>query len=134
MSSQKAASRMNQGEQFMRLRPLFSWQRLLAVFLVIAIASCTAVVLSVSLVIETRGNLAFTGALVLGNVLFLSNILLALEALWHMVTIRRPLRRILAGLARIEQGDFSARIAPIHDPARVAPGKKWRPNEFDIII
>lgn len=137
MSAQERRAEKNLGTRLagnVRMRALFSWKRLLTLFGIIAVASCTTVVLTIRMIVDTRGDIVLTSAIVIGNVLFLSAILLAVEALWHLVTIRRPIRRIIAGLERISHGDLSTRIEPIHKRPALEPGAEWRPNEFDLII
>ena len=60
------------------------------------------------------------------NVLFLSLLCCFLDSLRRQWTVERPVKRILQATRELTQGDFSARITPVHTPERM--------NEFDAII
>lgn len=48
------------------------------------------------------------------------------DSLRRRYTVKRPVERILEATRRVTQGDFSARIKPVH--------RLGRQNEFDVII
>ena len=60
------------------------------------------------------------------NVIFLSALCSVVDNLRRRLTLQRPVRRILQAARRIRQGDFSARIEPIHGAGSM--------NELDVII
>ncbi len=61
-----------------------------------------------------------------GNVLFLSLLCTAADGLRRKIIVERPVKRILKATQELTQGDFSARIAPLHSLDGM--------NEFDAII
>ena len=64
-------------------------------------------------IVLTEENLKIAAKLTFVNVLFLSLICTMIDALRRKLTIRRPVKKIVAAAEKIMQGDFSVRIAPI---------------------
>lgn len=60
------------------------------------------------------------------NVIFLGALCSVVDNMRRRLTLQRPVRRILQAARRIRQGDFSARIEPIHGAGSM--------NELDVII
>lgn len=61
-----------------------------------------------------REGIERAAKLTFGNILFLSFLFTIVDALQRVVTVERPIRRILDAAQRITQGDFSVRIAPLY--------------------
>lgn len=59
------------------------------------------------------------------NIMFLSLLCTTIDGLRRTFTVRRPVQRILNATMKITQGDFTARIEPVHGIERL--------NEFDVI-
>lgn len=59
--------------------------------------------------IERAAKLTF------GNILFLTLVCTAADALQRKLTVERPVKRIVLASKKIMQGDFSVRIEPLHD-------------------
>lgn len=60
------------------------------------------------------------------NVMFLSLLFTLCDSVRHIYMVERPMERILQATQRLTQGDFSARIQPLHGLELM--------NEFDVII
>lgn len=73
-----------------------------------------------------EAQIKFAATITFGNVIFLSLLCTLLDGIRRKVTVQRPVNRILQATHALTQGDFSARIQPLHS-------FKSR-NEFDLII
>ena len=62
----------------------------------------------------TSENLGKAAKLTFGNVVLLSAIFAAVDALRRKMTLNRPVKKITQAAEKIMQGDFSVRIPPIH--------------------
>lgn len=60
------------------------------------------------------------------NILLLTALLCILDSIRRAMVLKRPVRQILRAMERIQAGDFSVRIAPLHGGRHV--------DEFDAII
>lgn len=120
---------MNEGQV---KRSLFSLRIFLTFFLLVSFLVTCSILLFLSLLRPELGiaweqiDLRRTGVLTFLNVLFLSLLCAAADLVRRKITIERPVRRILEAARRLTQGDFSARIQPLHSFART--------DEFDVII
>lgn len=74
----------------------------------------------------TQAQIAHAATITFGNVLFLSLLCTLLDGIRRRISVRRPVERILGATRRLTQGDFSARIEPLHRFEGM--------NEFDAII
>lgn len=111
---------------------LFSLRGCLIFFLTISfIVSCCFVLFLKALqkelgfVLEER-HIQFAAKITFGNVIFLSLLCTIFDGIRRRLTVERPVRRILEATRRITQGDFTARIQPLHGFDGM--------NEFDAII
>ena len=62
----------------------------------------------------TNENLSAAAKLTFGNVVLLSLIFTAIDALRRKWTVERPVKRIIHAAEQIMAGDFSVRVPPIH--------------------
>lgn len=91
------------------------WRYLLFFLLVAFVTSCcmslfvSALASSTNLTL-TAENITVAAKLTFGNVLLLSVLFTAIDALRRKYTVQKPVERIVAGAEKIMQGDFSVRI------------------------
>ncbi len=57
-----------------------------------------------------EGDIRIAARVTFANVIFLTALFCAVHSLVRYFTVTRPVRKILAGIGRIEKGDFSSRI------------------------
>lgn len=90
--------------------------RYLLFFLLVAFVTTCCMSLFVSALTESMGltltaeNTTTAAKLTFANVLLLSVLFTAIDALRRKYTVRRPVERIVAGAEKMIQGDFSVRI------------------------
>ena len=60
------------------------------------------------------GNIAVAAKLTFGNVLLITFLFGTADYIRRKITVERPVKQITAAAERIMQGDFSARVPPIH--------------------
>lgn len=88
---------------------------LLVAFLVTCSTMLFVTVLSETLQLELTGdNLNMAAKLTFANVIFLSVLFTAIDAIRRKVTTERITRHIAAAAKKVVQGDFTTRIAPIN--------------------
>ena len=68
---------------------------------------------SMGLVIDA-GNIAVAAKLTFGNVLLITFLFGTADYIRRKITVERPVKQITAAAEKIMQGDFSARVPPIH--------------------
>lgn len=113
-------------------RALTAIRRYIVFFLLIAFIITCCMTLFLKLlqsalnIVYTGENLAAAAALTFGNVMFLSLLCTAIDAVRRRFLVERPVRRIVKGAERVMRGDFSTRIEPFHSIDREAG--------FDVII
>ena len=89
-------------------------------FLTIAFAVSCCMMLFVSILADSMGltlnaaNLATAAKLTFGNVLLITLIFGTVDFIRRKITVDRPVRQITNAAEKIMQGDFSARVPPIH--------------------
>ncbi|MFV0400346.1 MAG: ATP-binding protein [Oscillospiraceae bacterium] len=107
-------------------RSLFSIRQYLSFFLLISfIVTCCFLLFLNSLEMELP-DVRRSAILTFGNVLFLSFLCTLIDGVRRKFTVQRPVKRILNATHQLTQGDFTARIKPIHNAESM--------NEFDAII
>lgn len=107
-------------------RSLFSVRQYLIFFALISfVVTCCFLLFLRSLDVEL-GDVRESAGKTFVNVLILSLLCSVIDGLRRRYMVRRPLGRILTATHRLTQGDFSARIQPLHGLESV--------NEFDAII
>lgn len=95
---------------------LLGLYRYLLFFLLVAFVTSCCMSLFVSALTQSMGlvltaeNMGVAAKLTFGNVVVLSMLFTAIDALRRKYTVRKPVERIAAGAERIIQGDFSVRI------------------------
>ena len=62
----------------------------------------------------TDENISVAAKLTFGNVVLLSVIVTAIDAIRREFTVNRPVKRIIEAAEKIRQGDFHVRIRPIN--------------------
>lgn len=107
-------------------RSLFSLRRYLIFFLFIAFVVSACFLLFLRTMHFESTNLARSALLTLGNVILLSFACSVFDGIRHKKTVEEPVRRILQATHQLTQGDFSARIQPLHESGEM--------NELDLII
>lgn len=105
---------------------LFALRSYVTFFLTVSfLVSCSVLIFATGLEIP-RAQLEEKAAATFVNVLFLSLVCCIIDGVRRKLTVERPVKRILEAAHRLAQGDFSARIQPLHTGGRR--------NEFDAII
>lgn len=105
---------------------LFSARQYLIFFLLISfVVTCCFLLFLNSPEIELP-DVRRSAIITFGNVLFLSFLCTLIDGIRRKITVERPVKRILHATHQLIQGDFSARIKPIHGEGSM--------NEFDAII
>ncbi|MDR0324973.1 MAG: HAMP domain-containing histidine kinase [Oscillospiraceae bacterium] len=108
-------------------RSLFSvWNYLIFFLLISFLVTCSFYLFLKTWGIELGREIQRSAIFTFGNVLFLSLICTVIDGLRRKHTVERPVKRILNATRRLTQGDFTARIEPLHGFDRM--------NEFDAII
>lgn len=105
---------------------LFSIRQYLIFFLLISFAVTCCFLLFLNALEITLPDVRRSAVLTFGNVLFLSLICTVIDGIRRKITVERPVKRILKATHQLTQGDFTARIKPIHGAESM--------NEFDAII
>lgn len=99
---------------------LFSLRQYLAFFLLMSfVITCCMLLFLHSLTAQmgltlTEENVSLAAKLTFANILLLSLLCTAIDGLRRRYMVERPVKRILSAAEKIMQGDFSARIQPIH--------------------
>jgi len=89
-------------------------------FLVVAFAVTCCMMLFLNTLGSTMGlvfnaeNITSAAKLTFGNVLLITVLFSTFDLIRRKISVERPVRRITEAAERIMQGDFSARIAPMH--------------------
>lgn len=108
-------------------RSLFSVWGYLIFFLVISfIVTCSFLMFMMTMDIELGAEITRSAKLTFINVFILSLICTVIDGIRRKYTVERPVTRILNATQQFTQGDFSARIEPLHGFGSM--------NEFDAII
>lgn len=113
-------------------RSLFSpWSYFLFFLLVSFLVSCCFLLFLGALQAEvgiefSKQQIQFAAKITFVNVVFLSLLCALFDGIRRKITVEKPVRRILEAAHRLSEGDFTARIQPLHGPDSV--------NEFDLII
>lgn len=107
-------------------RSLFSLRTYAIFFGLVAFNVTCCMLLFLNALDVERLDIRRSAQLTFVNVLFLSLICCLIDGLRHKRTVERPVKRILQATRQLTQGDFNARIIPVHTPERR--------NEFDVII
>ena len=100
-------------------RILFSLQRYIAFFLLIAFIITCCMYLFLLILQRTLGiryteeNIRAAAALTFANVIFLSFLCTVIDTVRRRLMVERPVRRIVEGAEKLMKGDFSARIEPL---------------------
>ena len=99
-------------------RILFSLQRYIAFFLLIAFIITCCMYLFLLILQQTLGisyteeNIRAAAALTFANVIFLSFLCTVIDTVRRRLMVDRPVRRIVEGAEKLMKGDFAARIKP----------------------
>lgn len=101
-------------------------RRFFVFFLLVAFVVTCNVVLFIKQITFTEDEIRMAAPIVFFNVIFLSTLFYAIDAIRRYLTVTKPVQRIHEGLEQVVAGDFSVRI-----PYFVGENGK---NEFDIII
>ncbi len=89
-------------------------------FLVVAFAVTCCMMLFLNTLSSTMGlvfdeaNIATAAKLTFGNVVLITFLFSTFDLIRRKLTVERPVKRITEAAAKITEGDFSVRIAPIH--------------------
>lgn len=107
-------------------RSLFSARRYVIFFLLISFVVTSSFLLFLHTLGITITDMRSSAVITFCNVMFLSLLFTLCDSVRHIYMVERPMKRILQATQRLTQGDFSARIQPLHGLERM--------NEFDVII
>lgn len=107
---------------------LFSWGQYVLFFLLISfVVTCSFLLFIDGLDINLEQlDIRRSAITTFVNILLLSVLFTVMYSIWRMITVERPVKRILRATRQVTRGDFSARIAPLHGLNGA--------NEFDAII
>lgn len=86
------------------------WFNFVLVFCFVAISASINLVLFVNLMNIDEQTIRDNSLLVFGNVVLLALLLCSAYSLFRLLTVDRPVKKILAATDKLTQGDFSARI------------------------
>ena len=92
----------------------------LVFFLVVAFAVTCCMLLFVNTLADTMGltfteeNIAAAAKITFGNVVLITLIFGTIDYIRRKITVERPVKQITEAAEKIMQGDFSARVPPIH--------------------
>ena len=107
-------------------RGLFSARRYVIFFLLISFVVTSSFLLFLHTLGITITDMRSSAVITFCNVMFLSLLFTLCDSVRHIYMVERPMERILQATQRLTQGDFSARIQPLHGLELM--------NEFDVII
>lgn len=105
---------------------LFSIQNYVIFFVMVCfVVTCSFFVFFSFLELPTT-DIEKSAKLTFANIFILSMVVSTIDGLRRKYTVERPVKRILQETKKITEGDFSARIEPLHSYDSM--------NEFDVII
>ena len=107
-------------------RSLFLARRYVIFFLLISFVVTSSFLLFLHTLGITITDMRSSAVITFCNVMFLSLLFTLCDSVRHIYMVERPMERILQATQRLTQGDFSARIQPLHGLELM--------NEFDVII
>lgn len=107
-------------------RSLFSLRSFFAFFLLVSFLVSCCFLLFLGGMELPREQLKKNALVTFGNVVFLSFLCAVIDRIRRKLTVEKPVNRILNAAHALAQGDFSARIQPLH--------RLGGRNEFDAII
>lgn len=107
-------------------RSLFLARRYVIFFLLISFVVTSSFLLFLHTLGITITDMRSNAVITFCNVMFLSLLFTLCDSVRHIYMVERPMERILQATQRLTQGDFSARIQPLHGLELM--------NEFDVII
>lgn len=105
---------------------LFLARRYVIFFLLISFVVTSSFLLFLHTLGITITDMRSSAVITFCNVMFLSLLFTLCDSVRHIYMVERPMERILQATQRLTQGDFSARIQPLHGLELM--------NEFDVII
>ncbi len=119
---------MKKNEKTQRIiyRSLFSFRNYLIFFLIIAFAVTASFLIFLDSMNLNEALIREAAVKTFLNILLLSLLYTLIDRFRRKLTVERPVKRILEATRRLTEGDFTARIQPLHVAGRF--------NELDIII